>query len=214
MPKLVVVICGNLQSGKNTLAGMIRDLLRDYSVREDSFAIGVKENCNEDFQSAANLINDVCDKIEQLCQDENEIFLDVLQQTRRLRLGGATWFENKTELSRILLQTYGTNIFRNRIDDEYWITQTMDIIRENKSDVVLITDGRFKNELRSLKSNFKTICIGIKKDNSDKNGTDHESEKDLKDYKEWNMFINNNGTFHELFQEATILTNYIKTLLK
>lgn len=80
---------------------------------------------------------------------------------------------------RQILQLFGTNICR-KMDDKCWIRGLISDITSYNSDLSLVDDCRFKNEVYALKDAGATV-IRLKKSIGDDS---HSSEKDLDDIDE------------------------------
>lgn len=178
--KTVVLVSGKLQSGKNTFADICIDILKNkYSVSYDYFARLLKERCKEDFKPLVDYVNSL--NLEELHTiDDN-------------------WFENKNKLTRILLQIYGTEVFRNRVDQNYWANELVKNIKNSKSDIIFVTDVRFPSEITALENeimNVVKVRINRTLDRTDV-VNEHESEKALDDYSNWNYVYQNDGTLEQ-----------------
>jgi uridine kinase len=194
--KTVVLVSGKLQSGKNSFADMCMEYLKDKTNTSfDFFAKELKERCKEDFSDLISFINKLCETFppeirEQLyTQDEN-------------------WFENKNQLTRILLQLYGTNIFRNRVDTDYWAKQVVENVYNSESKIIFITDVRFPSEIKALQNmehdyGYNIITIRINRGiDRDAEFNQHESETALDNYEYFDYVFENNGTVEELREKA------------
>lgn len=178
--KTVVLVSGKLQSGKNTFADMCIDILKEkYNVSYDYFARLLKERCKEDFKPLVEYVNSL--NLEELhTVDDN-------------------WFENKNKLTRILLQIYGTEVFRNRVDQNYWANELVKNVKSSDSDIIFVTDVRFPSEITALENEkMKVVKVRINR-NIDRNDVvnEHESEKALDDYSSWDYVFENNGTLED-----------------
>jgi len=209
--KLIVLVSGKLQSGKNQFAEYLKQHIskRDVSIYEDLFALGVKNGCKEDFAPLVKYLNENTD----------------------IKTTDDNWYENKTELTRILLQLYGTDIFRKRVSTDWWVKKQAERIVKNEKDVTIITDVRFPNEIDKLLDYISTdysakqttctfgeeeyltknhlqfisgcpyrICsVRINRNSAIKMGIkDHESETALDNYENFNYIYENNGTLDDL----------------
>lgn len=201
--KTVVLVSGKLQSGKNSFADMCMEYLKDKTnVSYDYFAKELKERCKEDFSDLISFINKLCEtfppEIRELLytQDEN-------------------WFENKNELTRILLQLYGTNIFRNRVDIDYWAKQVVENVYNSNSNIIFVTDVRFPSEIKALKNmehdyGFNIITIRIERDiDRTKDFNQHDSETALDNYEYFDKVFLNNGTVDELREKADEFSKWV-----
>ncbi|HAT76189.1 MAG TPA: hypothetical protein DCS19_04935, partial [Flavobacterium sp.] len=110
----------------------------------------------------------------------------------------------KTDLSRILIQTYGTDIFRKRVDEDWWVNKLKDKVIQSPEQVVIITDCRYPNEIEHMFADeFDTITIRIDRTiNSNKDIHKHDSEISLDDFNEWDYRVDNNSTVKGLKESA------------
>ncbi|MCF8445339.1 MAG: hypothetical protein K9G29_10055 [Crocinitomicaceae bacterium] len=200
--KTIILISGKLQSGKNSFADICMDFLKNNAnVSFDFFAKELKERCKEDFSDLIVFINKLCETfppdIKKLLYTEDE-----------------NWFENKNQLTRILLQIYGTQIFRNRVDQDYWAKQVVDNIKKSTSDIIFITDVRYPSEIKALSqfnSDYNIITIRINRElDREASFNQHESETALDDYEQYDHVFNNDGTYEELQDYAV---NFSKQIL-
>lgn len=186
--KKVFLISGKFQAGKNTFSEYMKEIIEkktNYKVSLESYAQLLKESCCEDFKLLIEYLNSL--------------------NVKELKTKKENFFENKNTLTRILLQLYGTNIFRNRIDNDYWVKKTIGKIKQINSEVVFLTDVRFENEI-SLPENdkdFDCVAIRIERDiERPANLVNHSSEISLDNYKFWDYIVENNGTLEELKESS------------
>jgi len=96
--------------------------------------------------------------------------------------------------AREFLQYFGTNIMR-KIYDIIWVNRTIKNIQEEQSLLAVIDDCRFKNEVQGIK-NIGGKVIRLLRCPFDND--EHESEKDLDDYSDFDKIIDNrNLSIHE-----------------
>lgn len=100
--------------------------------------------------------------IEQIYPNENVItlaFADPLKEM--IYKAGICNKENlwgkKTRFSRLMMQKIGTDIFRNQIDENYWVNETAKKIidindKYKKNCIIIIHDVRFLSEANCIKS--------------------------------------------------------------
>lgn len=209
--KKVILISGKLQSGKNRFAQFVFDKLKNYtnlSSTFTSFADPVKEGCKEDFKSIYNFINEVVDNCIQDLSKSNVddfYFYKIMDLLSQLKIEEKNFFEDKTKLSRLCLQIYGTEIFRNRVNNNYWALKCIEDIKQRTENVYLITDVRFLNEIQLFvnEREFDVITIRINRPmNREDITNEHVSEKQLDNYTHWDYIIDNNFGLEELKLEA------------
>ena len=215
--KKVFLLSGKISSGKNQFAEYLREIYQSKGkqVVSDLFAADLKAWSKDDFKGLADVLNTLSnhlrDEIYRVMGNRksyglpNDGLMDGLfNLVGKLNLKDENFFENKTEISRTLLQIYGTQIFRNRVDNDYWIKRTKDRILACNADVVLITDVRFPNEIDFMSSDkYDTYVVRINRP-LQRAGTQHEhiSETALDDYIDWNYIIDNNAGLVELKESA------------
>lgn len=205
MVKNVILVSGKLQSGKNTFVDLMMEELKktDLKVDFDFFAKSVKDQCKDIFKNLIEYLNSI--------SQENNI--------PELYTVDENWYETKNKITRILLQTYGTEIFRDMVDSNHWSKiLKRRIMMERNEDVLFITDVRFKSEIsticdseaikhdhRTISPKYKVTKIRIERDNYVR-GDDpiftHQSEIDLDDFQEWDYLVKNNGTLDDLKRNA------------
>jgi hypothetical protein len=199
MKKTVVLISGKLHSGKNTFADalVLHAKAAGLTVDMGLLALPLKDGCKEDFQDMAVYLK----KQYQLLVDQGVPPAVVSW----MLLEDENFYEDKTVLSRILLQIYGTNIFRNRVDPDYWLEKYLEKIIESTADLLVITDWRFPNECSVVTEagghyDFRTVAVRIERPDLSRDGLEnqHFSEKALDDYNLFDYTYINQGTLEQL----------------
>jgi len=225
--KKVILLSGKMRSGKNQYAEFLKrdfeskglkvkeDLyakdLKDYSVEDFSMLGSVLKHKVEAIKSELGVFFDFHDKASISAQDSINKKLDELIFTP------SNFYEDKTDITRALLQLYGTNIARNRFHDHFWIERMAKRLNEDtEHDVIIVTDVRFPNEIEDIQEYVKDcriVPIRIERD-FDRNDVskEHASETALDEYKFFEWIIDNNGTLEELEQASDTVTNYILDL--
>ena len=227
--KNIILISGKMQSGKNQFADYLKAelLSKGKTIRTDLFAKDLKQGCLEDFTYMTKQINEHIEKIKSYINDEG---LDSFDEVTKL-LNDLTvtkeenWYEEKTLISRLLLQTYGTQIFRNRVDENHWVNQVLKRFFESGEDFTLVTDTRFENEVEWVKECcdkenqnetivdinglVNVITIRINREFKENALLLHDSETGLDDYLKWDYKVNNNETLEDLQAVARSLSNLI-----
>lgn len=213
MVKNIILLSGKLQSGKNTFADLVIAELKSINpklkIDFDLFAKSVKDQSKDIFRNLINYLNEIADEygIEQI------------------RTSDDNWYENKNVITRILLQTYGTEIFRDMIDKNHWAKILKYRMCDRDEDVMFITDVRFKSEMsvmcdkepfqkdyRTQYPSYKVLKVRIERDQFERDDNpihQHASEIDLDDYEHWDVIIKNNGTLEELKIKAKALAQKI-----
>lgn len=106
---------------------------------------------------------------------------------------------------RTLMQYFGTNICRNKLDNDIWIRQTISKainIAETRK-LCLIPDVRFDNEVKAIKNNNVSLYGGlvmIERDKDDNSNESKHSSEDMNINADFN--INNNGSLMSLFYKV------------
>lgn len=218
--KKIILISGKIDSGKNTFAKFLGEELKNNgnSVVFDLFAKDVKDNCSEDFRELCQYINNEVRQIKGMVTNEfyklngllksygiqNNISpKNILKKLSELTTNKNNFYEDKTDFARILLQIYGTDIFRNRVDDNYWIDRLKNRINsESHAQYIIITDVRFPNEINELYSDdWELIVINIKRNNRNKHHN-HTSETSLDGFTDYHYYIDNNDNIYTLKESA------------
>lgn len=202
MTKKVILVSGKLQSGKNTFTDILmEEMKKSISIDYDYFAKPLKNECKTVFSNLVDYLNKI--------SLENNI--------PSLYTNEDSWYENKNEVTRILLQTYGTDIFRELVDEDWWAKKLKKKILARDEEVIVVSDVRFKSELRIFEqdNDLKLIKIRIERDNYTRDNNPihyHISELDLDDYSKWDFILKNNDTLDALKQNTLILLDGINTI--
>lgn len=229
MKKKCLLFSGKMSSGKNQLAEYVSQIYtkRGLNVASDMFAGSLKQWASQDFKLLMGVLNDMgqqirneADKINKNRQSYGLPHDGVIQDlvnlvNNSLVLNEENFFEKKTPISRALLQIYGTEIFRNRVDDMYWVKLTQKRIIASEADVVIITDVRFPNEIDFIANSnkYETYSIRINRlMNRDNMLHEHDSEKALDHYQEFSYLVDNNEGLDELRDSAVGIIEDIEAL--
>lgn len=218
--KKLILISGKLQSGKNQFAQYLRQEFKSYKVSEDLFARSLKDWCKEDFSKLALVLDNLSELIKSkinLFSDNREHMLnpailnDIEKTIDQLKIKDHNWYEDKTEITRVILQLYGTDIFRKRVDDNFWVNKMKERVLDSKDDIILITDCRFPNEIEGMyDNNYETITIRIQRNiNTQERIALHASETSLDNWSEWDYIVDNNSTLDSLKASAKVIANAI-----
>lgn len=115
------------------------------------------------------------------------------------------WDGSEDTKPRSLLQELGTNVIRNKIDDNFFIDRIIGDIKVYSYyfDVITISDARLPKELDTIKDTFsKTYRINIIRPNFNNNLTSiekkHLTEVALDGYDNYEYVIKNDGDFESL----------------
>ena len=212
MKKTIILISGKLRSGKNELAKYLEAELeaKNNTVAQDFFAKTLKESSYEDFKALQDEINKKIDFIKNKYCESKPGLTAALDQFKFER---ANYFENKTFITRHLLQIYGNDIFRKRVDEFYWVKSLADRVATTKAEFTLVTDLRYENEIELVRDKleaFDLITIRVNRDIERTENMTHASEIALDDYQGWSYIVDNNGTIDDLKDAANQIINDIK----
>jgi len=200
--KKIILVGGHISSGKNQFAQYLKeaDVFKEYgeNIRLDMFAHSLKHWAANDFQNLSNVLNNIADEVlnqisSKGCQ-QCEKRIEIEKVLKKLRFDYHNWFENKTEITRTLLQTYGTEIMRQHVKDNFWAEDTKSRIKaDSNSKVVIITDFRFPNEAETIRDDdWDLYTIRIDRNvNTAENIASHASETSLDDYTNWSYIVVN-----------------------
>ena len=124
MTKKVILVSGKLQSGKNTFTDILmEEMKKSISIDYDYFAKPLKNECKTVFSNLVDYLNKI--------SLENNI--------PSLYTNEDSWYENKNEVTRILLQTYGTDIFRELVDEDWWAKKLKKKILARDEEVIVVS---------------------------------------------------------------------------
>ena len=226
MTKLVL-FSGKINSGKNQVASYFEEFAGD-SCMSDYFAKGLKDGACEDFGALAKLLNELSRNIayyitvaKSKCSDRgvHDDLDSALELTQALGLKDENFYEDKTEISRVLLQLYGSEIFRHRVDDEYWVKDFVTRVMSRRSlkpvDFIFCTDCRYPNEIISTKdlvdSDVKVFTVRIERPALARTSAfnRHPSETALDKFR-FDHVIYNEGTLDDLYLKAKEIFNRLK----
>lgn len=220
MKQKVILISGKLQSGKNTFANYLEQSLvnNNLTVTQDLYAKDVKDWCKSDFQPLVAYLNKIVAKT----RSEFGVLLNNSNHSRLsdwnyhdnmfndLLIEDDNWYEKKKPITRLLLQLYGTEIFRKRIDNDWWVNQVKKRLETITTDVIIITDLRFENEIIQSTDKYDVYTIRIHKDI---NTNDiHLSEISLDHYEYWDYVVDNNRTLEDLEKSANLIASDLYTI--
>lgn len=190
---MIIGISGKAGSGKDTAAKMLEVLYANPDISYEDFA-------NKRYKNFADI---------QIVH-----FADSLKETAQVLFRIGEWETNtqegkKTTINwigktvRELLQGIGQGL-RDAIDFDLWVK----ILFANTEDWsnYIIADVRYPNEVNAIKER-NGILLRI--DRKGAGAGNHSSETALDDYKEWDVYIENNSSIEDLFEAMRIFTkNY------
>lgn len=206
--KYIILISGHMQTGKNVAADFLIEKIKakNLTVKTDLFAHDLKHNCKDDFKILANVLNNYAENLKVLVNTftsvmtKNHMLDSLIEAIDEIKITDDKYFENKNNVTRALLQIYGTEIFRNRVDKNYWAKQVKNRAIESDADVIVVTDTRFPNEINVFNDintdDIQVITIRVERKTGIIN--EHASEIALDSHKEWNYIVDNNGSLNDL----------------
>jgi len=220
--KKVLLMSGKIHCGKNQFAKFVKEDFqkKGLKVSEDLFARSLKDGCKEDFRKLTNVLNSISEEIMAkigvfIDQRENMLNPNMIDSIDRsvskLKIKDENWYEDKTDITRNILQLYGTEIFRKRVDENWWVKQVRNRCIESQDDVIIVTDCRFPNEITEmLCDEYETIVIRINRAiNTKELIASHDSETALDNWNEWDFIVENNGTLEDLRDSAKVISQYL-----
>ncbi len=196
----IILVSGKISSGKDTVSQIIEDQLKlhDYRIFQEKFAAHLKHICSTTFQPLADELNKIF--------EENNLPQHITKKEN--------WYENKTIFSRSILQIIGTEIFRNHVDQDFWVDHLARKIHETlnanfySQNVILISDWRFLSEtgiiekinhLRLNSEDVEAILVKVERNvDLSQSQYSHVSENDLEKFKGFDVVINNKGSMEDL----------------
>ena len=213
--KRIYLISGKMGSGKNFTAGILKNLLiaNNKTVTMTMFAGKLKQMASEVFKPIGNYIKDEIDIVSKNCDLSCKSDPHVIDFKNKFILKKEQFFEEKSQFSRLLLQTLGTDIIRTYVDDAFWIKATGNYIMSQQSSDYIITDWRYENEHAELKkyleqnsltSEYEFVLINVKRQitrESSIKAKSHDSEHSLNHFKGFNMIIQNSGDDHYVIKQ-------------
>jgi hypothetical protein len=201
--KKVILVSGKMRSGKNQFSKYLEQMfmLDNKTVVQDCFANTLKDNSKSDFKPLIDYLNNLYNKITNCIPDDDQD-TEIMYHLSKLKTLPENFYEDKTDITRILLQLYGTDIFRKRVDMDYWVKLMINKIKESDIETFIITDVRFPNEIYMLQDekDFDVTTIRIErvmKIYDIKNY--HESEIALDDFDKFQYVVDNNDSLEQLW---------------
>ena len=200
MEKKLILVSGKMQSGKNTFADLLSEELvsSGKTVRFDLFAKSLKDGVWDDFYALHTFVY----------REYWKLPPEVRHLVKWMNVEKDNFYENKSEYGRLLLQIYGTEIFRNRVDDLYWVKTVEKRYVGQEEQYCVVTDVRFPNEIEYFKSHYPNV-VTIRVNRTNRNGKvfndEHFSEKALDGYSNFDIVVDNDGSLEELSEKVKSL---------
>ena len=177
----IILISGKKRAGKDTFGNSLikavryiflengDENLKNLKIEKISFAKVLKENSFEDTKVLTDRINNLITDFEKTIIGKMVKRFGFYKNIRKELYTTKEDFGDgdKNILARSILEFYGTNIFRNRVDSNYWVNETIKCIKEtvNKGIYnIYLPDCRFENEIDLIKEafpkyNVKTVRV-------------------------------------------------------
>ena len=204
---MIISLSGLIGSGKDTVAEM---LVNEHGFRRDSFAGTLK------------------DAVAAIFGWDREMLEGKTAEARALREIADPWWSARLgipELSpRWVLQQFGTEVCRTHFHDDIWLASLENKLRHLSSENIVISDARFTNELKMLRSaGATTVCVS-RGDKPDwwntavqahttpeamlfmTNSGIHRSEWDWAGY-HFDLHLTNNKTLADLEEKVVLLVS-------
>jgi hypothetical protein len=186
MDTFIVGLSGKKQSGKNTICDKL------YSFVEGSHIPYIyPEKWCKIYSFADALKEKVCMGVLGLTLEQcygSDEYKNSLTQYQWTFFPEEIRKNNKGFMTaREVMQTTGTNIFRNYFDDKIWVNATFRKIEEEGYKIALISDVRFPSEVEGIIEN-KGIVVKLLRSPCETDN--HSSETTLDDY-DWESLNNN-----------------------
>ncbi len=131
----VIAICGLKRAGKDTFARCIAEMNPSRTFTFVAFADALRDTCSVAFGIPVNTF--MSDELKDVPHDS---------------------LPNRMT-PRDALILVGTELFRKQVHPDIWIHAAVARIRQTHTDVVVVTDVRFENEIEALRKNFDTTTI-------------------------------------------------------
>lgn len=174
----LIGLSGKLQSGKDTVAGIIQDIMPGYWMTK-RFAGKLK-------QIVSLLTGIPLEDLEDIAVKNSSL--------------GPEW--NNMSV-RTLLQKVGTEAMRDVIHNDVWVNALFSDWERTKHLSWVITDVRFENEAKAIKERGG-IVIRINRKGKEYTGN-HPSEISLDNYQDFNHVVENDGDLVDLYSKIETL---------
>jgi len=193
---MIIAISGLIGSGKDTVADYLVNL---HEFRRESFA--------------GNLKNAMCE----IFGWDREMLEGRSKSSREWREQVDEWWATRLNIPHLtprwILQHVGTDVIRGHFHDDMWLASLENKLRKTDDDII-ISDVRFKNEVKMLKD-LGAVCVEVTRgdrpawyqyaldDDTKKLETlkVHRSEYDWIGT-DFDATLDNNGTLDELYKQV------------
>ena len=199
---MIIAISGLIGSGKDTVADYLVNL---HEFRRESFA--------------GNLKNAMCE----IFGWDREMLEGRSKSSREWREHVDEWWAKRLNMPHLtprwILQHVGTDVIRGQFHDDMWLASLENKLRKTDDDIV-ISDVRFKNEVKMLKD-LGAVCVEVTRGDrpawyqyaleGDTKKLEtlkvHRSEYDWIGTK-FDATLDNNGTLDELYKQVEDLLSF------
>lgn len=141
MTNQIIGLCGLIGSGKDTVA---KYLIEKHNFRKFSFASKLKDIVSILFCWDRNLLEGLTEE-SRLFRETKDIWW-----TTKLNFKNRSNNEVISITPRFVLQFYGTDLFRKKFHDDFWVYSLEKELSKYNNEKIVITDCRFNNELNML----------------------------------------------------------------
>jgi hypothetical protein len=131
---MIIGVCGFIGSGKDTIADYLTNF---HGFRRESFANTLKDAVAQVFGWDRTMLEGRTKQAREWREQVNPCW----SQRLKLPILNPSW----------ILQYWGTEVCRKAFHDDIWIASLENKLRNSKDDIV-ISDCRFPNEIKSIKS--------------------------------------------------------------
>ena len=203
----IIGIMGKKQSGKNTIAAMLKWLqftqgiypegIEDNTVDFEAINIIKSKWEIKAFATRLKLIVSILTGCTLFDLEQEEFKNSLVPNFIKGFIMHNNKNKNKPITYRTLLQCLGTDIFRKYCPN-IWVDCLLS--SKNKDTFWLISDVRFMNEIEAIKTiDPNSIIIKVERENNNQEQPEHSSEN--LEGLPFDILINNNGTLKELYNQ-------------
>ena len=143
---MIIGLTGFIGSGKDTVANMLCDV----GATQESFASPLKDVCASVFGWERHLL------------EGNTIASRDFRETPDMFWTRKLGIDNFTP--RLALQLIGTDIMRNHFNSDIWISSMEYRLRKSNSNIIVVSDARFQNELNLIKDMGGKVLTVVRED--------------------------------------------------
>jgi hypothetical protein len=204
---MIIGVCGFIGSGKDTIADYLTNF---HGFRRESFANSLK------------------DAVAQVFGWDRTMLEGRTKQAREWREQVDPWWAERLNMPKLtprwVLQYWGTEVCRRAFHDDIWIAALENKLR-NSTDDIVISDCRFPNEIKSIKSAGGIVIRVVRgpepewyTDAADMNAGDKGMNRAMAKHRmeklgihasetawvgtKFDAIMNNNGTIDDLFAQV------------